>query len=214
MSTVAYAPARPRTEQQPRPARHVEIVPDRALRRARPKPLYAVIAIGGLFALFIAQLLLSIAVSDGAYRIAGLQDQKVEADREHQNLTERIDVLASTQNLAARASALGMVMSSGTPAFLDLAAGEVVGTSTAVSASSSAGGTIANALLPESEMEDGAEEVATKNAAAGNASTEQGGTAASGTETERPALESGAPSATADTPPVVSADGLPTPSTH
>ncbi|MDM4763079.1 hypothetical protein QT381_08670 [Galbitalea sp. SE-J8] len=154
MSNLAYAPTRPRVAQPApplRPARRVEIVPNRALRRARPKPLYAVVAIGGLFALFLGQLLLSIGVSDGAYQIASLQSQKAELDRQQQSLSEQADVLSSTQNLATKAAQLGMVPSGGTPAFLDLADGRVIGTSKAASAATSGVATLANSLLPESD---------------------------------------------------------------
>ena len=64
-SNLAFAtPLRsPREHERPR---HIEIVSTREQRRARPRVFYALVAVSGLFALFIVQLLLSIVVSDGA----------------------------------------------------------------------------------------------------------------------------------------------------
>lgn len=103
------APRRPSTEVPTRPLRRVEIVTTRAQRRVRPRPLYALIAVGGVLAIVIAQLLLSIAVSDGAYRIAGLQNDKATLARTQQSLEEKNAVLASPQCLSDAAAALGMV---------------------------------------------------------------------------------------------------------
>lgn len=131
MSNVAYArPIRPQqraAQSAPRPAavpRHVETITTRAQRRARPRVTYAVIAVVGLFALFAAQLLLSIVVSDGAYQISSLQSQQKQLLRTQQNLNERLDLRDSTQYLAASAAKLGMVPGA-TPRFIDLRTGGV-----------------------------------------------------------------------------------------
>jgi hypothetical protein len=110
-----------------RPLRRVEIVPDRAQRRARPRLAYAIIAVAGVFAIIIAQLLLSIVVSEGAYRISGLQTEKAQLVRTEQSLQEKADVLASAQNLAIQAAENGMVPSASGPAFLDPETGSVSG---------------------------------------------------------------------------------------
>jgi len=107
--------------------RHVEIVSTRAQRRARPRIVYALATIGGLFALFLAQLLLSIRISDGAYEISALRVEQRDLTRVEQSLAEQLELLASPQNLATRAEGLGMVMSTSTPMFLRLADGAVVG---------------------------------------------------------------------------------------
>jgi hypothetical protein len=77
-----------------------------------------------LFAIFGAQLLLSIVVSDGAYQISALQTQQKELVRTQQDLTERLDLRNSTQYLAASAASLGMIPGS-SPQFLDLTTGAV-----------------------------------------------------------------------------------------
>lgn len=129
-SFAATAPAAPEVEA---PTRHIEIVSSRSQRRARPRLVYAALTVGGLFAILIAQLLLSIMVSDGAYRIAALQGVQKELSRDQQTLTEELHVLQSPQHLAANAEALGMVGNTST-AFLRLSDGKVIGTPVAAKA--------------------------------------------------------------------------------
>src|SRR5690606_29758829 len=69
LAHVLPAPT-PRTEG---PAPYIEIAPSRDQRRARPRLAYAMVVVGGLFAVLVSQLLLSIALADGAYEIAALQ---------------------------------------------------------------------------------------------------------------------------------------------
>jgi len=100
----------------------------------------------------LTQLLLSIALSDGAYRIAALQGQAVELDRSAQVLTENLESLRSPQNLAANAESLGMVANA-SPAYLRLADTTVLGAP--VAADAEAGvldgrtGMIGNVLLAD-----------------------------------------------------------------
>ncbi len=127
MSTnLAYARPQTRPVRESVPARRFEIVTTRAQRKARPKVAYAVVTVASLFAIFAAQLLLSIVVSDGAYQINALQSQQKELLRTEQALSENLDLLASTQNLAANAAHLGMVPSA-SPLFLDLSSGAISG---------------------------------------------------------------------------------------
>ena len=128
-SNLAYAPRRerpvPLAEPRQHP-RHIEIVSTRAQRRARPKLAYAVVTIASLFTIFAAQLLLSIVVSDGAYQVSALQDQQKDLLRTEDALTEKLNVLDSTQNLSAQAAHLGMVPNSA-PYAIDLGTGRVYG---------------------------------------------------------------------------------------
>ncbi|WP_414172324.1 hypothetical protein [Clavibacter tessellarius] len=79
MTDAARATARPRIRPSAEPAtRHIEVVATRGQRRARPRTVYALIVVGGLFVLLLAQLLLSIGLSDGAYAIQSLQQQQKE----------------------------------------------------------------------------------------------------------------------------------------
>lgn len=105
--------------------RHIEIVTTKAQRRARPKVVHAVVTLGALFAIFAAQLLLSIAVSDGAYEIAALQQSQKELARTEDALAEHLAVLNSPQHLVADAASLGMVIATNA-AYLRLADGAVI----------------------------------------------------------------------------------------
>ncbi|TBN56546.1 hypothetical protein EYE40_03550 [Glaciihabitans arcticus] len=153
MSTnLAYATpqraARPEQEQHPR---QIEIVSTRAQRRARPRVVYAVATVGGLFALFIAQLLLSIVISDGAYEISDLRVEQRNLVRTEQDLGEKLDLLASQQNLATQAEGLGMVTNTSTPMFLRLSDGAIFGAANGTGTSGTLlgpdGSLVANSLL-------------------------------------------------------------------
>jgi len=119
----------------PRPVRErraeaapLEVVATRTQRRARPRAVYAIVGVLGVFGILLAQLMLSIVLSEGAYRITALEAQQLELDRSAQSLGERLNVLDSAQNLAANAESLGMVVSATTPTFLLLSDGSVQGT--------------------------------------------------------------------------------------
>lgn len=111
-------------EQHPR--RLTEVVTTRRQRRARPRVIHAVVAIMGVIAIVGAQLLLSIAISGGAYRISDLQQEQRELTRESLSLGEQLSVAAATQHLANAAASLGMIPAPGA-AFLDLETGVAVG---------------------------------------------------------------------------------------
>lgn len=119
-------------------------------RKQRPKLLYAGIAVGALAVIVVAQLALSIAVSNGAYRLSSLQQQQKQISRDYQASSEAADKLASPQNLAANASALGMV-TNGSPVYLRLSDGQVIGSPTpATGSAAKASGTTVTPLVPNS----------------------------------------------------------------
>jgi hypothetical protein len=150
---VAYARPqyRPVAAEQPR---HIEIVPTRAQRAARPRSVYAVTAVCTIFGLLLAQLVLSIVLSDGAFQIAELQSQQKSLSRTQEDLAEKLDLLGSPQNLASKAEGLGMVLGSSTPVFLTLADGTTRGSAKPVSTGArgpleSRGSLVPNALLDD-----------------------------------------------------------------
>ena len=110
--------------QQPR--RLTEVVTTKRQRKARPRIVHAFVAIGGVLVIVGAQLLLSIAISGGAYRISDLQQDQRALTRESESLSEQLEIAAATQHLANAAASLGMVPASNT-AFLDLETGAVAG---------------------------------------------------------------------------------------
>ena len=144
---IATPSSRPQPSSTPT-ARPVEIVTSRSQRRARPKIAYALIATAALFVLLLAQLAISIALSDGAYKISDLQAAKTELVRDQQKFSEQRDVLSSPQNLAANADELGMVRNSN-PVYLDLATGAVHGSPAPAAGADEAtsGNLIPNTLL-------------------------------------------------------------------
>jgi len=109
-----------------RPRRLTEVVTTKRQRRARPRVLHAVVAISGVIAIVGAQLLLSIAISGGAYRISDLQQEQRALTRESLSLGEQLSVAAAPQHLANAAASLGMIPAPGA-AFLDLETGVAVG---------------------------------------------------------------------------------------
>ncbi|WP_166872451.1 hypothetical protein [Salinibacterium sp. ZJ450] len=151
-SNLAYALPDRHPQPSETPTRRIEVAPTRQQRRARPRTVYALVTIAGVFAILIAQLLISIVLSDGAYQISALQTEQKELGRTAGTLTEQLDVLNSPQHLAASAESLGMV-SNANPAFLRLADGAVLGTPTPATAAGGsvigAGGSllVANSLL-------------------------------------------------------------------
>jgi len=186
------APA-PRRSPAPKPERRLRPAPEPG-RRAKPRLAYAVIALGGVAVIVVAQLLLSIAVAQGAYEIDAYQVRQAELARQQQKLSEDLDRVESPQYLARNAEALGMVPNAA-PVYLRLSDGAVLGEPTAAT-----GGAAASGPLVPNALIDGVPLVTEQPAG----QTPNGGTPGE------------APVATADAPPVAPppAEGLPTPATH
>ncbi|MCS0497953.1 hypothetical protein [Protaetiibacter mangrovi] len=147
MST-ATAVRLPRRAPEQAPQRHLDIAPTRAQKRARPRIYAALVAVGGIVVILLAQLLMSIVLADGAYRITSLQRDNRDLTREQHAAQERLEQLSSTQSLIDNATALGMA-SSGNPVFLDVATGQALGTAGAPKGQivGAGGNLIGNALL-------------------------------------------------------------------
>jgi hypothetical protein len=126
----ATAASLPRRAFAPTPIEHaprpVRAVPDAVGRRARPKLAYAVVAVGGVLAMVVAQLLLSVGLSHGAYEMSALQQQQTTLGWQQQSVSDELLNVSSPQFIAANAQALGMVIN-GTPAYLRLSDGAIVG---------------------------------------------------------------------------------------
>ena len=125
--------------------RHIEIVSPRSQRHARPKIVYALSAVTGVAAIVLAQLLLSVGISQSAYEVSRLQASQVDLGRTAESVTEDLVRVSSPQSLAANAEALGMVSNSN-PVYLRLSDGAVLGAP--ASASGSQAGTAS--LVPNS----------------------------------------------------------------
>lgn len=201
--------------------RIVEIAPDRAQRRARPKAAYAVVIVASLGVLMLSQLALSIALSDGAYQIDALQTTQKEQSRTVQDLSEDLGRLSSPQNLAGNAEALGMVQNSN-PVWLRMSDGSVVGAPTAAAGGEgvmgAAGSQVANELLAGVPLvtqlpADQAQAAANAAAAAMAASTAAGVPAAAAPAAETSPV-SGAAAGSASGAQVVSDSRIPAPTTR
>ena len=129
--TSALAPTAPARPAAPGPAarpplRVVENPAPRRLRVARPRLAHVVVLVAGVAVILLGQLLLSIAVADGAYRVSELQGQQKSLLRDQAALQESLDALSSPQRLSTEAEKLGMV-TSGTLPYLDLDTGATSG---------------------------------------------------------------------------------------
>ena len=158
----------------------------------------------------MAQLLISIVLSDGAYQIASLQTSQKELVRDQQTLTERQRILESPQNLAGRAAALGMVGNVNGEGWLRLSDGKVLSSPTAAEGTAgvdpTTGSTVTNALLTPELL---AQQLATAKTPA------PGSIPDSATPQDPTSLTPGAPGTTAADGQVTSdAGGIPAPQTH
>jgi hypothetical protein len=147
------APSRAPRPDSVRPERKrpelVEVTPTKAQRRARPRVAYAIVAIAALGLLLLAQLGISMALSQGAYTLSSLKTQQTGLTRTQASLSEGLKVLESPQNLARNAQALGMIANS-TPVYLDPKTGTVYGTPTPATPEEATGNTanqVPNSLL-------------------------------------------------------------------
>lgn len=90
-----------------------------------PKLAHGVVALMGLVAIIVAQLVMSVVLSEGAYELRALQLEQAQVARTEQQLQERVSTLESPQSIAMSAEALGMENGEQRQ-FIDLASGEVL----------------------------------------------------------------------------------------
>lgn len=125
MSTAAMKAAEPLEHgDERRDERRRFVALPRLAPRRGPKIAHGVVALAGLIAIVIAQLVLSVALSEGAYELRSLQLEQSQVERTEQNLREQVSTLESPQHLAVSAEALGMENGEQRQ-FIELATGEV-----------------------------------------------------------------------------------------
>jgi len=172
---------------------------DTRVRRRRPRLGYAIAAIAGVLVIGAAQMSLSIMTTQSSYTVAKLTQEQRELTLQKQVLYDDVAGLSSPQNLAANASALGMIITQ-SPSFLRLSDGKVLGKGGPATGSSSVNvlkGSVPNALISDVPL------VTDPEATVGSP--------------EKPdaAVVAGPDGATTDAPtPPPLTDGLPSPSTH
>ncbi len=103
---------------------------------AVPKLRYIVVLLAGIFAILGGQLLLSIAVSGGAYEIASLKSDLRGSQQKQQIVGEEISALVAPDTLATLAGSMGMVPDNN-PAYIRVSDGVVVGEALPAEASAS-----------------------------------------------------------------------------
>ncbi|MBG6213542.1 MAG: hypothetical protein LH475_07395 [Cryobacterium sp.] len=152
LARVSFAVEREQFE-TPAPAhRGFRLVSSTPSPRARPRIFYAFTAVAGMAAIIVAQLLLSVGISQGAYEISSLQSSQSELGRTAASLSEDLVRVSSPQSLAANAEGLGMVSNSD-PVYLRLSDGAVLGAPASASGSQAgAASLVPNALLTGSPL--------------------------------------------------------------
>ena len=178
---------------------HIEVVATRSQRRARPKIAFALSAVAGVAVIIVAQLLLSVGISQGAYEVSRLQASRTELSRTAESVTEDLVRVSSPQSLAANAESIGMISNSN-PVYLRLSDAAVLGApSSATGSQAGAASLVPNALLT------GVPLVTQPAQATGQGASVAGAATTPATTTAPPT------SPTAVTSPGA---GLPTPTTH
>jgi hypothetical protein len=198
----------PRPHEDDRPS-HLEVVTTRSQRRARPRTVYALVTVGTLLGIVVAQLLLSIAVSQGAYQIGSLQSTQKALQRSYQAATEDLNRVSSPQYLADAANALGMVSNSN-PVYLRLSDGAILGTPTPAAATAGTvtggqGNLVPNSLLAGVPLPG--------SPAAGSTAPSAAAPTAPGASVGNP-VATGAPAKPTQQPTVPLTSALPSPVTH
>lgn len=112
-----------------------------------PRLRYVVASLIAIFAILGGQLLLSIVLSDGAYRILSLERELADRQRDLHVVTEDIGHMFDPQTVATLAVSMGMVTASDT-AYVRLSDGSIVGESEPARA----GSTAVVSLVPGAEL--------------------------------------------------------------
>jgi cell division protein FtsL len=121
-----------------------------SLVRSAPKKRrapFVVLCFGMLAAALIAVLVLNISVSTAQYQLVKLRAEQTKLTKENQDLTQQVQNFEAPQNLAAKASELGMVASTG-KGQIDLSTLTVSGDAKPAVKGDSAGAVIAAPAVP------------------------------------------------------------------
>jgi hypothetical protein len=91
-----------------------------------PRAPFLLLVVGLVIAGVLGVLLLNTRINENAFRLDNLRSQQSGLDLQEQQLGQQLADLESTGNLSAQAARLGLVPA-GTPAFITLPDGRVVG---------------------------------------------------------------------------------------
>lgn len=143
---VRAVPTRPAPSRGP----GLQVVPGTAIVR-RGNGFVVVLATMLVIGL-VGLLLLNLSMQKGAFELAGVQARTADLTVQQQALDQQLEQMQSTQKLALRATAQGMVPSTD-PVFLDLSDGSVIGKQVPAIA----GQTLPGLVRPESGSLSGAD---------------------------------------------------------
>jgi cell division protein FtsL len=118
----------------------------RSLPRKRRAP-FVVLCFGMLAVALMAVLVLNISVSTAQYQLVKLRSEQTALTKQNQDLTQQVQNFEAPQNLAAKATQLGMVASIG-KGQIDLSTLTVSGTAKPAVKGDSAGAVIAAPAVP------------------------------------------------------------------
>ncbi|MFJ5695323.1 hypothetical protein ACIP9X_15930 [Arthrobacter sp. NPDC093125] len=118
----------------------------RSAPRKRRAP-FVVLCFGLLAVALIAVLVLNISVSTAQYQLVKLRSDQTALTKQNQDLTQQVQNFQAPQNLAAKASELGMVASTG-KGQIDLSTLTVSGSAKPAAKGESAGAVIAAPAVP------------------------------------------------------------------
>jgi hypothetical protein len=94
--------------------------------KRRPRIFYAAVMVGVVAVIIVGQIVLSVAVSSGAYDIQALQQENKELSRTYADSSQKLAAASAPQHVAALAEGLGMVTSN-SPAYIRLSNSRVMG---------------------------------------------------------------------------------------
>lgn len=210
--TAATHPA-PRRVAVSRPS-----VATRAVPKGAPRVRYVIASLIGIFSILALQLMLSIALGNGAYAIQDLERQLAERNRDLSIVSEEIGAMQDPQTLATLAVSLGMV-DDGDPSYLRLSDASVLGSGQPAEA-----GTTTIVPIVAGETDDSvatvASTIATQQGSDGEslptfATVDEDTSGVSATPTTLEGVDALVPAATPVTPPAKNFGGdLPAPTTH
>lgn len=153
MSAAAKTVRAPRRAIPQVPSQILRLVSGRVSSKRRPRVFYAIITAGVAVTIILGQIVLSVMVSSGAYEIETLTEQHKELSRTYVEVSQSLDQVSSPQHVAASAEGLGMV-STNSPAYLQLSDSKILGQPRAATASGALMGGVNGSLVQNILLKD------------------------------------------------------------
>jgi cell division protein FtsL len=124
----------------------LRLVSRRSDAKKRPRIFYASVTAAVAVTIILGQIVLSVIVSSGAYEISTLQKEQKELSRTFTEVSQTLDQVSSPQHVAASAERLGMV-STNSPAYLQLSDNKILGQPRAATSSGALMGGVNGSLV-------------------------------------------------------------------